>query len=896
MATENVALNFALSGQDGVSAVVSGATNAFAALAREAVKGTADAAAAQAKYQQSLGNSAVAAKVSAAAARDLAAAEQLAATRAENAARAGLLQAGGASKADAARAIAQANREAAAAQAALTAETARAEASEIKRIATLEKEKAAEDAAALAAKRHTESLSAAKSTTAATEAANKIFEDRIKGVTAGIRAHNGAISEMVSKLTGAGEGARVFVSAGLNVLHSGTVLAGFGVLAFIGSMIALRVHFSETAAEMQHLGGPESKALADGLRLSQKAAISLADALQDLRTRGNLAPTADALSLVARNAKSMGLDGEKAVVEYTLALAKGGEALADFERKNGRLALSFGSLAEAAEQFKVDPKLSEIAEKTLTTQEQVKRVLVDQNTAANQLLIAEQQRDAFTRSHNAQAAGESRQRADDAQRTVDRLAAQQAKLQEQLRSERDIANWAKVYADRLADVDDRIAEAAGELKTQASIDQKITLELEKQELIRRRLAVLAVLDGVVAKDILDTERKKLATLQTATQRDVNADFAAKESLAQAARAKSNSADAMRLRRFEFEQKALLDLERSKAAAIPAEQAAARAQADIAVIQLEFTQKIKHARAEAHNLHVSDITVISALEQEKANKIEAIHNALATHDREQLNSALQAAQKAADDEWRRAKELADKKAKYNDDVSDSLLKARLGGSTNSAEQAEIKLKIIEIETVNALAKARRDAAAIGENAERAMLAVTLDAASKRKQVEDAEFKRKITQALAVANSIKSAMVSTKMQTEIDADAAAARAVAADWLADKLMISKRAVAAVEAAFEAAKAIASYPSIPDMVAHGTAAIAYGAVAGGFTAPATASAGNAGASPASGKTGGAGGGNSQPVVNNYFLGFGTIQQMGRHIQQAQDASKNTGFAKKVA
>lgn len=119
------------------------------------------------------------------------------------------------------------------------------------------------------------------------------------------------------------------------------------------------------------------------------------------------------------------------------------------------------------------------------------------------------------------------------------------------------------------------------------------------------------------------------------------------------------------------------------------------------------------------------------------------------------------------------------------------------------------------------------------------------------------------------------------------------------ADAVNSAERQKAAVRGLMELAEAAASYPNIPAMVAHGAAAVMFGAVAGGIV-------GGTSAAPAGGDMGGGGfnsaatssgsgsstGGGGQTVVINFNQPLATKQEVGKAVHGALRSLNGTGIA----
>jgi len=108
------------------------------------------------------------------------------------------------------------------------------------------------------------------------------------------------------------------------------------------------------------------------------------------------------------------------------------------------------------------------------------------------------------------------------------------------------------------------------------------------------------------------------------------------------------------------------------------------------------------------------------------------------------------------------------------------------------------------------------------------------------------------------------------------------------------AERKKALIMALVEGAKALASYPNIPEMVAHGAAAIAFAAIAGGAggsAAPSTSGLYGGLNSPTSGGSGGnSGGGQGSTTIINFNQPLVTKQEIGKAVHGALRSLKGTG------
>ncbi len=120
------------------------------------------------------------------------------------------------------------------------------------------------------------------------------------------------------------------------------------------------------------------------------------------------------------------------------------------------------------------------------------------------------------------------------------------------------------------------------------------------------------------------------------------------------------------------------------------------------------------------------------------------------------------------------------------------------------------------------------------------------------------------------------------------------------ADAVEEGERRKAAILGLMEVARAAASYPNIPEMVAHGAAAALYGAIAGGafsVSSPSSAAApmeaGTSLGNAASGGGSGKGGGGGITNVININTPLVSRQDVGKGVTGSLRSLRNTGYAK---
>ena len=134
----------------------------------------------------------------------------------------------------------------------------------------------------------------------------------------------------------------------LQVMPGHVGLIATGLVAAGSAAFLLYQQLAQTEAKVQSLGD-DTRRLADSLDLGVDAAIKLQQALGDLPSR--IRPTETILQAVVERAEAMGLEGGDAATKFAAALAKGPEALREFEREFGRLGGAVDSLPSAAERL-----------------------------------------------------------------------------------------------------------------------------------------------------------------------------------------------------------------------------------------------------------------------------------------------------------------------------------------------------------------------------------------------------------------------------------------------------------------------------------------------------------------------------------------------------------------
>jgi hypothetical protein len=212
------------------------------------------------------------------------------------------------------------------------------------------------------------------------------------------------------------------------------------------------------------------------------------------------------------------------------------------------------------------------------------------------------------------------------------------------------------------------------------------------------------------------------------------------------------------------------------------------------------------------------------------------------------------------------------------------------ATDPAEKARLRNIERETELVKQQTEVRNATFATDKARGAALVALDRRDAAERAKIERdlaADIKKAKDDAAAHEKSANK----EKLKGEIDIADAVKGAM------EKVGISKRAISAVDAAIEAAKAIAAYADadIPGAIAHTTASVEFAAVAGGIgggggsggSAPSSPTATRAG----SGNASSSGGPHNTTIILQGGAYVGTIQGVGKAFQAAQQSIKNTGL-----
>ncbi|MBM5812798.1 MAG: hypothetical protein FJ191_12695 [Gammaproteobacteria bacterium] len=796
----------------------------------------------------------------------------------------------------------------------------------------------------------------AKKASAATQSVGAGLGDVAKSATGVVQRSGGAFAGLASVLGGAvvPEIAKVGQSltaagAAANILPGPIGLAAAGVAALALGAFELQKHFAQTAAKIRELGDSSTRGLADSLGVSVDEAIKLQQAMADLPA--TIRPTPALLEVVRQRAEAIGKEGGAAVLALTEALGKGPAAVQAFEREFGRLSQVSAKLPDVSARLGLSQAALGIAKEAANEVERAKvaaerAVVLDRERAA--LLSAAVEIEARASAATVAKSLELGKQADSLRRqasTYDELVAAATAEANALQAVVDRQREAEALAARRSQVANVLAAEIGVFEAQASaqLDKqaglRLTLhasQLRQAENSRRQVELTADHNRGLVKEL--DFRAKIAGLQSEGFRLAAAELAigkqaAAEAKARADRgrqaAQAETAAQIRLAKVEADR---LDA----SAASPGATAARLRQLD-----LEESAEVAKARREVNTARGREVAV-AAIRQEFAAKREALDRAVADNEARlaQENRALLDAglQRSADLAAKVADTVTAAAQKRSASLAASL---RAAGANERADLVERKqawadygAEVDKVDKDFAAAQAKtKEGSQDRANAETLALAqseAAWEAYNERIGQLDREARARLRENIAaVSEAIKapaellasSGGPGAKLFKALAATADGVSKVSRGWkeaggnapavigavgqVAAAFVEGERQKAAILAITEAAAAVASYPNVPAMVAHGAAAVLYGAAAagaiggsGGGGAPSIPAAGDLvdRASPAGGAAGAGatGGGN---VVNVYFgRGFvvGTPQQVGVAVQGAMGSLKGSGLKAK--
>ena len=726
-------------------------------------------------------------------------------------------------------------------------------------------------------------------------------------------------------------------------------IVGAGLTVAAAGAFLLYKHVSETEAKVAALGNAGTERLAAVFGASVDEAIKLQQAVGDLPTR--LQPSEQLLRAVAERAKAMGQDGTAAATKFAEAIAKGPEALREFEREFGRLAAAADDLPDVARRLGLSREAAGIAAQVGNEAERAKK-------AAQEALVAERVRVAL----ESEAGRLTQQAASAALVRSLELTEQAASLRAQANVQAEVVAKARDEANALQAVVDRQREATAAATQRASIAGVIAAEIAAEEAkantlmserdaLQRRLQLSQFKGAEIERltvqlttqrnaGLIDelTYRREIAGLQAQTAqllageqalaKQAEASLDARRQKAQAAR-DAELASVARLARAQADAAEQSVLTAGQATALRLRELAALEQAEVA-----------KAKRDA-NTERGRLAAVEAVRLEFAGKRRALDQAAVAEQRrveDELTATLTAqAQRSAEiaartveavtaGAARRASALAERLRAAGDDERADLVERQQAWVDYQATIERVNREIgAQIATTGAESEDRR-------NLERQELEAQAQAYEEYQArlnaadaAREARLRASVTSAVEAIRAPAAALVAgggpgAKIGAATAALADGVAKVAANWkglkgsagdaisatgaVAAAFIDNERDKAFVLAATETAASVASFAA-GDFVGgagHAAAAALYGAVAGGALASGAggASGGAGGVSAGGGAgAGGASGGASAPaeggrVVNIYLTkGFvvGTPQQVGVAVQSAMRSLAGTGL-----
>jgi hypothetical protein len=785
---------------------------------------------------------------------------------------------------------------------------------------------------------------AAAATTSGLEAAAKTATGTVQrsgAAFAGLAAVlGGSVVPEVAKI------GQSFTAAGsaANLLPGPIGLAATGVAALALGAFELAKHFAESAAKVKELGNAGTEALADRLKLSVDQAVKLQQSFEDLPSA--LQPTDGLLEAVRARAESIGKDGGDAVQKFVDALGKGPAAVQDFEREFGRLAATSAKLPDVAQRLGLSTAALGVATGLATEADRAK-------VAAEQAVNLDRQRQGLLSAAaalEAQIGSASLARTLQLEKQADSLRRQAGVFDSLVQRATDEANALQLVVDRQREATEAAAQrgrvadlvsaeiAVQEAQAAAQLDKQRGLQfamnaaqLRGAEIDRRKAELQAQFSRGLLTEIdyrkelagLEVQGFQLAAVQLAVGRQAKADLDARRQKARQA-ADAELSSLTRLARAEAD--------RIEASAYAPGQVAAR----LKQLALEELAEIGKARRDINTAKGREAAV-AAIRQEFAAKRQALDKAVADNElklAEENRAVIEAGnQRAAEAAIKLAEVVAGNQRAQSGRLAQALRDRGKDDAADLTEKRQAHADYVQtIEQLDAdLAGAQARTAAGSEErftAERINLVRSEQAwrdYNDRVGAIDAAAAARFRESIAAAaDAIKvpAAMLAgsggagAKIGKALQATAEGVASVSRGWkgMRQSAPDAISAVGGVVAAFvdgektkagilavtEAAAAVASYPNVPAMVAHGAAAVLYGSVAagvvgGGGGAPSIPSAADLGAASGGGTAGGAGAGaGGGQVVNVYFgRGFvvGTPQQVGSAVQGAVSSLKGSGL-----
>lgn len=744
---------------------------------------------------------------------------------------------------------------------------------------------------------------------------------------------------VVPELAKAGQGLTA-AGAAANILPGPIGLAAAGVAALTIGAIELAKHFAETAAKVKELGDSGTQALADRLHVSVDEAIKLQQALEELPSA--LRPTSGLLDVVRQRAESMGKDGGAAVVKLTEALGKGPEAVKAFELEFGRLAAVSAKLPDVAARLGLSQAALGIAQAVGDEGERAK-------AAAERAVTLERERAGLLA-----ASEETYKRATTA--ALDRsiqLGKQADSLQRQAGLFDGLVQAAVDEANALQQVVDRQRDAEAAAKSRAEVGNTLSAEiavfeaqagaqLDKQNALRFSLHASQLRQNELARKQVELEvahnkglltelqfRQDVAALQAEGFKLAAADVA----LGKQAKADLDAKRQKARQALEAELAAKIRLAKVDADRIEASVSPGATAARLRQLALEEQAEVGKAAREVNTAKGRE-TAIAAIRQEFAAKRLALDVAIGANEAKLAEDNLAALQAGNAKSLELQAKLAEVTAQTAAKSRASLAaKLRESGKDTEADLVEQRQAYVdytaEVQKANDALQQGVASTVAGSEDRFAVEKINLEASAQawqdyndklgqidkqaqqrmRSAIEAAAEVIKIPAGLIAGSGGAGAKLGKALQTTADGvqqvsrnwkgmRASAPDAISAvGGVAAALVDGERQKAAILAVTEAAAAVASYPNVPAMLAHGAAAVLYGSVAagvvgGGGGVPSVPSAGDL----AGGGAGAAGGGTGTggQVVNVYFgrgVVMGTPQQVGVAVQGAVGSLKGSGL-----
>lgn len=603
----------------------------------------------------------------------------------------------------------------------------------------------------------------------------------------------------------------------------GAAVAVIGALA--GATVLVSKHMSETSAKMRLLGTAATEDLAKGLELSTDEAIKLSQALTQLPN--GISPSIDLMNRVRANAESMGLEGADAVIALTEALAKGGDAAANFSAKFGDIGGTAGT-EQTAQLLGLSTELLGISK--ARTAESIKQEEAAAALKRIQALRLEQHEQEKQLAHAIGTDAENR----------GKFAGMLAALD------------TKAATDRVAGLGARIAAEADvlrEMQDQTAEQQKQIENTKAQSaLLSSRTTLLEAQAKLLTGDAAASLRLEATTInQLDATRKLNAfDRDHRGALTDSVQAERNILQSKVLQ-AQASGEAIRSEQRTEAARKKADASrnAQRSKAD-AQRKIEAADRKQEAIDRAFMAGIE-------LAPEFDNKLIAERLKLKSEEDKSLRSNAQAVEAHRD----------------------RVLGVYASIEADPARRALIEQQQIEIQLAKDLMAVKLDQAI--SDGQRATESAALQVAANQ-QIKDSIDR--VTEA-------QNAQIQAQIATASTA-ASAVKTLVGVFAGEE--VAKRAAAGVDAAIETARAIASFAAY-DYVGgamHAASAIAFGKVA--LTSPTVPSAGGSGPSQAKPAAESNGGGGGTTVINLHGI-MTTKAEVGAAIGKALASAKPTGM-----